>query len=247
MLNGVARYTKSDSDPAILDNTARHFFPRLLQIAQQVSSSDPSDGYQVAQQGTLLRLVLKAYKHCIASTLTPALSESSSLLPWGTFFLSLVSKPLPVAHMPESEEDRQKHPWSKAKKWAHWCLNQLFERYGNPPQLQKGFQEKYGAFADVFIQQFAPEILKAYLNEVERSVQGEWIPRKAKHYVLRFFEEWFVGILYRVASMVELTMVIKHSFEGNLGPAEASRRLAPRALHLPTCLPDGGRGRRRRR
>jgi hypothetical protein len=51
--------------------------------------------------------------------------------------------------------------------------------------------KEYGAFAERFVHQFAPEIIKTYLGAVEKMVaHGEWWPRKGKYHILCFFEEW---------------------------------------------------------
>jgi hypothetical protein len=51
-------------------------------------------------------------------------------------------------------------------------------------------KERYLPFAERFIAQFAPEIVKAYLGTVQRIVEGEWQSAKTKHYILSFFEDW---------------------------------------------------------
>ena len=63
-------------------------------------------------------------------------------------------------------------------------------RYGNPSQLPSNMAKTYKAFADRFIEQFAPEIMKAYLGLVARSVEGEWQAKKCAYYILNFFDDW---------------------------------------------------------
>ncbi|GAA5884573.1 hypothetical protein JCM6882_005303 [Rhodosporidiobolus microsporus] len=184
------RYAHKDENGTILPPLVEHILPLLLPIAQKILGSTPSDASSFATQGTLLRLVLKAYKNSIIHTLTPQHQAHDSLVPWGTLLLSVVQHPLPAALLPEDTDAREKHPWAKSKKWACWALNKLFTRYGNPTQLPKNMVAKYGQFAGSFSDQFAPEILKAYLAVVEKMVaQNEWFPRKGKHHILMFFEE----------------------------------------------------------
>lgn len=57
--------------------------------------------------------------------------------------------------------------------------------------MPKNMVKEYGAFAERFVGQFAPEIVKTYLGAVEKMVaHGEWWPRKGKYHILCFFEEW---------------------------------------------------------
>ncbi|BGP14532.1 hypothetical protein JCM10213_005180 [Rhodosporidiobolus nylandii] len=184
------RYAHKDEDGTILPPLVEHLLPLVLPIGQKVLDSTPSDAASFTTQGTLLRLVLKSYKNSIIHTLTPAHQSHASLVPWGTLLLSIVQHPLNQALLPEDADARERHPWAKTKKWACWALNKLFTRYGNPTQLPKNLVQKYGAFANGFVEQFAPEIMKAYLATVEKMVAAnEWFPRKGKYHLLCFFEE----------------------------------------------------------
>lgn len=57
------------------------------------------------------------------------LREESSIVPWATLFIKVVGKQAPPESMPEDIEDREAHPWWKAKKWAYSNLNRLFVRH----------------------------------------------------------------------------------------------------------------------
>lgn len=48
----------------------------------------------------------------------------------------------------------------------------------------------YGPFANVFVSQFTPEIMRSYLGLVERIVGGEWAASKTKNHMLSFFQDW---------------------------------------------------------
>ncbi|CEQ41895.1 SPOSA6832_03660, partial [Sporobolomyces salmonicolor] len=184
------RYAYRDETGNTLVGLATHLLPLLLPIAQKILAPAPSDSAAFTAQGTLLRLILKSYKNSIIHTLTPAHQAADSLIPWGTLLLTVVQRPLPLSALPEDADAREKHPWAKSKKWACWALNKLFTRYGSPTQLPKNMVKQYGPFANRFVEQFAPEIIKAYLSAVEKMVaHGEWWPRKGKYHILCFFEE----------------------------------------------------------
>lgn len=48
---------------------------------------------------------------------------------WATLFLKVVGKQAPPESMVDDLEDREAHPWWKAKKWAYSNLNRLFVRH----------------------------------------------------------------------------------------------------------------------
>ncbi|GAA5932308.1 uncharacterized protein JCM15063_001186 [Sporobolomyces koalae] len=184
------RFAYRDESGNNLVQLTTHLLPLLLPIAQKILAPTPTDPASFTVQGTLLRLILKSYKHSIIHTLTPAHQAGDSLIPWGTLLLSVVQRPLPESALPSDPDAREKHPWARSKKWACWSLNKLFSRYGSPTQLPKNMVKEYGAFAERFVAQFAPEIIKAYLASVEKMVaHGEWWPRKGKYQILCFFEE----------------------------------------------------------
>lgn len=106
-----------------------HLFPLLVQLAQKILASSPTDAAGITLQGTLLRLIVKAYKNSISHSLTTAHQDGESILPWGHLLLSIVQQPIPVELLPEDLDDREKHPWSKTKKWSLYALNRLFQRY----------------------------------------------------------------------------------------------------------------------
>lgn len=107
--------------------------------------------------------------------------SDASIVPWGTLFLQVVNRTIPESAQAADEEERQRAPWWKAKKWAYCLvrllyvsckssnairvqLNTLYARYGSPTQLAKNNVADYGAFAERFETSFAPEIFKAYLR-----------------------------------------------------------------------------------
>lgn len=92
--------------------------------------------------------------------------------------------------MPEDISEREANHWWKAKKWAYFNLNRLFVRYGNPTALSGGNGDDYSEFAKYFIATIAPEILKAYLAEIEKWVsKTAWLSRRCLSYTLAFLDE----------------------------------------------------------
>lgn len=63
--------------------------------------------------------------------------------------------------------------------------------YGNPSQMPSALKHDYLAFAEHFTNNFAPEIFKTYLTQVDLLIQGQqWIAKKCQYYIFSFFSEW---------------------------------------------------------
>lgn len=66
----------------------------------------------------------------------------------------------------------------------------IFFRYGNPAALGKNNEVDYTDVAKNFIANFAPEILKIYLQQVEKWVGKQvWLSKASLYYTLNFLDE----------------------------------------------------------
>lgn len=65
----------------------------------------------------------------------------------------------------------------------------LLDRYGNPTGIGKNNTPDYTQYAKNFITTFAPEILKGYLQEIDKWVKGQWLSKPVLSYILVFLEE----------------------------------------------------------
>ncbi|TDL17754.1 ARM repeat-containing protein [Rickenella mellea] len=164
------------------------FFPKLVLIASNLLSTPPSGPSQDIP--TILHLILKTYKHSIVLHLSPHQQTPDSLVPWGRLLFQVVNLNVPKEGVPDGEEEREKCEWWKTKKWAYGVLGRLFHRYGNPSQLPSPLKKDYLPFAEHFVSQFAPEIFKIYLHQVELLVSGQaWLSQKCQYLIFQFFTE----------------------------------------------------------
>ena len=138
-------------------------FPKILQIATSLQSHNDEE------MADMLRICLKIYYGAIQFDMASELQESENLVPWGQLFLSIIQKQVPRVDV----DDLPTNVWWKAKKKAYQCLNKIFARYGNPALLAK--RSKHGAFAKMFITNFAPNIFQVYLGELEKHVNKQVI------------------------------------------------------------------------
>ncbi|KAL2856557.1 armadillo-type protein [Aspergillus pseudoustus] len=166
------------------DKIIEHSFPQLLSIGSKLVDEESLEAAE------MLRIVVKSYKHAIYFELSPHLQSHQATVDWCTLFLRIIAKNPPASSMMEAKEERELNHWWKCKKWAYANLNRLFIRYGNPTTMTKSSTPDYTQFAKAFISTFAPEILKGYLQEIEKYVsKGQWLSNPALSYTLIFFED----------------------------------------------------------
>ena len=166
------------------DKIVEASFPQLLSIGNSLVNETSLEA------GEMLRTVLKAYKHAIYYELPLPLRSHQAMVDWCTLFLRVVQKEPPESSMMEDVDERELNHWWKCKKWAYVNLNRLFIRYGNPASLQKGNGEDYTAVAKVFIANFAPEILKGYLSQIDAWVSKRiWLSKPCLSHTLVFLDE----------------------------------------------------------
>ncbi|KAF9970777.1 hypothetical protein BGZ65_010888, partial [Modicella reniformis] len=179
-LTRVYKFKATEREP--VDDIIATFFPAIQQIGIGLI------GANNAEAAEMLKLIFKCYHHTIQLDLSERLRDNSSLVPWGTLFIQMVEKPVPMEDLPADQEEPEKHPWWKAKRWAYQCLNRIYTRYGNPTALTS--DSKYKTFATSFVHNFAPNILTAYLKQVELWVAKQaWLSPRVLCLMGTFFEE----------------------------------------------------------
>ncbi|RPB23500.1 ARM repeat-containing protein [Terfezia boudieri ATCC MYA-4762] len=179
----VYRY-KSGDKREDLDTVTQATFPLILGIGNRLVQETSTEA------GEMLKLILKIYKHAVYFEIAAHLREESAIVPWATLFINVVGKEAPPESMLEDLDEREQHAWWKAKKWAYSNLNRLFARYGNPSCMTSVNSENYKDFAKNFINNFAPEILKAYLQQVELWVaKRTWLSKICLSFIVAFMDE----------------------------------------------------------
>ena len=191
----TVRAFRFDSAHAKLDKVVSCTFPTLLATVSALMDSEQSD---LPAVGEIVYYAMKTYKTSMIVTLTQHQQSHESIVPWGTLMLRIVQKPVVLknesgatvhegADSSIDDEAKEKAPWWKAKKWTFYSLNRLFSRYGIPSQLPTGMKS-YKPFAETFLHNFAPEILKAYLHTAHAIVSDNmWVSRPVMCHLFMFF------------------------------------------------------------
>lgn len=136
--------------------------------------------------------------------------NQENMVAWCTLFLTIVAKEAPPNVLEEDLEERERNHWFKGKKWAYANLNRLFVRYvtlsstkrnlngvltgfisyGNPSTNTKNNTPELVEFSKSFITNFAPEILKGYLQQIDKwALKTTWLSKPSLSYTLIFLDE----------------------------------------------------------
>jgi len=177
------RFKGSDHENrAYFDKIIEATFPRLNTICAELVNQEGEEA------GEMLHIALKSYKHATWLELSDYLRQESVNVAWCTIFLQTVSKAIPTTDQDPLERERQH--WWKAKKWAYFNLNRLYIRHGNPHSIAEKPNDAQNRFSEHFINQVAPEILKHYLQEIEKWVaKTNWLSRPCLSYAIVFLDE----------------------------------------------------------
>ncbi|KAI9890158.1 MAG: hypothetical protein M1814_004439 [Vezdaea aestivalis] len=178
----VYRY-KSGDNRSDFDKIVMVTFGPVLAIGNGLLEETSNDA------GEMLKLVMKSYKHAIQFELPAPFKSQESVLAWCSLFVRVVTKDPPPDAMLEDLDERQQNEWWKSKKWAYANLNRLFVRYGNPNSLT-GNDAGDSEFSKNFITKLAPEILQAYLGQVEKWVaKTAWLSKPCLSSTIAFLDE----------------------------------------------------------
>lgn len=122
--------------------------------------------------------------------LSPHLMDQDRMVGWCTMFLTIVGKEAPAHALDDDLDERERNHFWKTKKWAYHNLNRLFVRYGSPSSNQKNTSAEMVEFSKSFLANFAPEILKGYLQQIEKwASKTTWLSKPSLSYTLSFLDE----------------------------------------------------------
>lgn len=121
----------------MIHNVVKQIFPALLTIASHLLSLQKNElmlkympENDTLQALEMLKCTLKIYNCSMKMEFSKFHQEPESLMQWGNIFIACIQRVAPSSLVfPEDPEDREMHPWWKAKKWAYSILNTFLTRY----------------------------------------------------------------------------------------------------------------------
>jgi len=141
--------------------------------------------FDSVEAALILKAISKIYFAIVQYSLPKELRATGNFVPWLQVFLQLVDKPTPPMPANTDPELKHKFPWWQAKKWAYHILNRMFIRYGNPALTDK----EYKKFAKEFLANYAPQILQAYLKQLDLARSGAYMSPRVLQLNLLFLTD----------------------------------------------------------
>ena len=184
MLRIIARnYEYSDRDDREpMNTTVRVIFPSLLQVFQGLLQNKDSS----LELAEMLKLCCKIFWSTIYIEVPSFILEDEQFNGWMGGLLSLANRPVPRDSMPEDNEERQKWPWWKVKKWVYHTFCRIFRRYGDPKKC--GCPEDV-AFASRWKEQCSEPFLIATLSELSAVAHGQYVSSRVCNNLMTFISE----------------------------------------------------------
>lgn len=165
------------------NESIRIIFPHLLQIAGKSAAVEQQND----QTENTIKIALKIYAATMRVDLTKHQQSRESLVSWCELIVKFIEMPQPQHLSSLTAETLETHIWWKAKKWAFTCLFLMMNRYAR----NRRTEPKYAAFAKMFLNEFAPNILKVYLRQVDAITQGVWVSSRVRQQLAVFIENWY--------------------------------------------------------
>lgn len=158
-------------------------FPRVLQIGEAIISSEET------QAGAMLYDITKIYKYAIARSLPQVFQEGDIMGRTVQLFVQTISKPMTPDVMRLDPQERDYHPWGKAKKWASFNLLRTHVAYVSARTKLSDRAIQLAAFAKAYSQHLIPQITSSLLQVLEHWAKGSvWLPKTALYNILRYME-----------------------------------------------------------
>ncbi|KAI0462012.1 hypothetical protein LJB42_004617 [Komagataella kurtzmanii] len=176
------RWSENATRSSSMDPIIMKTFPGILNIANSLLEVD-TDTVLV---GEMLKLILKCYKFATYYDLPEPLRTETSIYGWGTLHVRIIQKQLPASVMAKDENERVRSPYVKAQKWGFNNLTRVFTRYASNNLSQKF---DYPEFKTVFINHFAPELIKTYFQIIGQWREGsKWLSPACLYGLVEFIE-----------------------------------------------------------
>ncbi|ORZ05818.1 armadillo-type protein [Absidia repens] len=144
-----------------LQHIIEQTFPTIQGICSNLVVMEDLDA------AVMMKTSLKIYHGSIQVDLPKSLQDSKSLVPWGTLFLQLIEKRIPIDRLPQNSAEREAYPWGKAKN-----------------------SNRYNGFAKNFVNNFAPNVIQAYLTQLDGWIKKEiWMSAKCLMLTAAFLDD----------------------------------------------------------
>ncbi|KAJ3125214.1 hypothetical protein HK098_000525 [Nowakowskiella sp. JEL0407] len=179
-----------------LEPVIQGIVPLLLPMGKELLANGSDDA------ANTLKVILKIYQRSHYSYNADNLEHPQLRLPWISLMMDVIAKPVPSDPRLTTDEEKEGRPIWKAKNWAYKIIYKIVSRYRDSYERRneqrknestEAFQQRK-EIAEAFVTQLLPEILNAYMRQVELLSKGEWLSQKAKQFIAQLLN---VGINFK--------------------------------------------------
>ena len=164
---------KSEEDRPPLYQVVNSVFPVLIQILQQLMSTET----KTLEIVEMLKLCCKVYWSTVYLSVPPLLQQEDHFHAWMNALKFLLECPVPA-----SDSAACKEQWWKVKKWVLHIINRLFNRYDTK---LKPSDPGY-TFAVLFDAHCSGQYLQSIMNMLAGLQQGQYISQRCTNLALQY-------------------------------------------------------------
>ncbi|XP_059474661.1 importin-7 isoform X2 [Neocloeon triangulifer] len=154
-------------------------FPQLYQLACGIWNEDTEESTVLQKQ------ILKIFFSFTQYTLPLELITKQFFQQWMDLVRIMVNKEVPAVVDSLSDEDKADTACWKAKKWALYILQRMFERYGSPGFVSKEYKE----FAEWYLKTFSAAILETLLKVLDKRRRKMFVSPKVLCQSFKYVEQ----------------------------------------------------------
>eukprot|EP01116_Phalansterium_solitarium_P023118 TRINITY_DN793_c0_g3_i2.p1 TRINITY_DN793_c0_g3~~TRINITY_DN793_c0_g3_i2.p1 ORF type:complete len:1027 (+),score=443.06 TRINITY_DN793_c0_g3_i2:37-3081(+) len=159
---------------AVVDST----FPLLLQLFQSLAA------VVTVESAQMQHVIIRIFSSATQMGVPPHLMQQQVFMAWMTIMLQVLTRPVPTQGQPEDADERKKWPFWKCKKWSARAFTRLFQRYGDPKNVDNASDKQ---FSIAFYETYSVKLLEAFLAVLsERRGGGGYLPDKLCQQALQY-------------------------------------------------------------
>ncbi|XP_076329001.1 importin-7-like isoform X2 [Tachypleus tridentatus] len=129
--------------------------------------------------------ILKVFHSLVHYFLPLDLLPKHIFASWMEVFRAVLDSSVPEAANLVEEDERQDLSWWKCKKWAMRILIRIFERYGSPGKVTKGYRE----FAEYYLEMFSAGILQVMLKLLDQYCQKIYVSPRVLQQIFHYMNQ----------------------------------------------------------
>lgn len=155
-------------------------FPIVLQLFQNLGN------VQTVESHRMQHVIIRIFNSACNLGVPPHLLNQAVFMPWMNALLQALQRPVPEGQ-PEDLDVRKRWPFWKCKKWAARAFTRLFQRYGDPSNVDAPADK---AFSIAFYETYSVRLLEAFLTVLsERRGGGGYLPDKLCQQALQYIDQ----------------------------------------------------------